>query len=76
MNRGCPETLRLVAVSALFGFFDEFLHELGEQQRTFPGLDEAAGNLGRGDIGNVVVLGDDGNVLVGEVAVIQAVAYR
>jgi hypothetical protein len=37
-------------------------------------LNQAAGNLGGGDIGNVVVFGDDGDVFVGQVTVVKAVA--
>ncbi len=73
---GFTETLGFGVVAALLGFVYEFVHELGQHQRPFPGLHESAGDLGGSHVRDVVVLGDDGNVFIGKVAVIEAVANR
>ena len=71
---GVAEALGLCAVAAFFGFIDGIKHEVREHQGAFPSLHQPTSDLGCGDIRDVVVLGDDCDVFVGQVAVIQSVA--
>jgi len=66
-------SLCLFGVAAAIGAFDQLLHVERKHQHAFGRLDKAAHELCSRHIGNIFVLGNEFDFVVGKIAIVEAI---